>query len=736
MRGDDDARRRVLDLLSRPDYRPLTQRELLHRLHVAPGERADVRRLLGALLREGRLTRRRGGRLALRASERASERAAVTGVLRRHRDGYGFVIDDAGGPDVFVAAPNLGPQLSGDRVAVQVTRRSRGNRLEGVVVRTLERRPRTMLGVYAERAPAGGEVRPFEAGLPSPFHVAPSARLAARDGDVVSFEIVPGPGGAQVSPAAKVLEVLGRFDDPRMDERIVVRKYGLARGFPDEVAAAAARLPRRVGPKRGAERKRFDDPPPVTIDGESARDFDDAIAVAGRPRGGFRLFVHIADVAEFARAGDALDREARRRGTSVYFPHSVVPMFHEALSNGICSLVPGAERLVQSVILDLDREGEVTAVHFADGIIRSAARLTYTQAAQVLEGDDTVPGVPPGVVPMLRAAGRLAELLRKKRERRGSVDFDLPEPQILLDVEGAMTGITLSPRNRAHRLIEEFMLAANEAVARWLDERIGLCVYRVHEAPDPAKLETLAHFVGRFGVSFPFAGVGPLDFQRLLAQVEGRPEARLVASAALRSMRQARYSTTNAGHFSLASPCYCHFTSPIRRYPDLLVHRLLRAARAGARPALEERSLLEALARECSELERSAEAAEREVLTRKKVAFIASQVGERFDAVVTGVASFGAFAQLEANLVEGLLRVERLGDERFDLDSRREELRGARSGRVLRVGQRLRVRVERVDRVLQRVDFALVEEELERPGRSERTKVHKRRARRARAVVQ
>jgi ribonuclease R len=733
MRGDDDARRAVLEYVSRPDYRPLTQRELLHRLHVAPGERADVRRSIGALLREGRLARRRGGRLALRAGE--GERASVTGVLRRHRDGYGFVIDDAGGPDVFVAAPNLGAQLSGDRVAVQVTRQSRGNRLEGVVVRTVEKRPRTMLGVFGERGPGGGEVRPFESGLPSPFPVPVSSRLGARDGDVVSFEVVPAAGAAASSPAAKVLEVLGRFDDPRMDERIVTRKYGLARGFPDETLSAAERLPRRVGPKRGSARKRFDDPRPVTIDGESARDFDDAIAVAARPRGGFRLFVHIADVAEFARAGDALDREARRRGTSVYFPHSVVPMFPEALSNGICSLVPGVDRLVQSVILELDREGEVTSVRFADGIIRSAARLTYTQAAQVLEGDDDVPGVPGPVVPMLRAGGRLAELLRAKRERRGSVDFDLPEPQILLDVEGAMTGITLSPRNRAHRLIEEFMLAANEAVARWLDERVGACVYRVHEAPDAAKLETLAHFVGRFGLRFPTADVGPLDVQRLLAQVEGRPEARLVASAALRAMRQARYSTTNAGHFSLASPCYCHFTSPIRRYPDLLVHRLLRAARAGSRPSPEERQRLDALSRECSELERNAEAAEREVLTRKKVAFIASQVGEAFDAVVTGVASFGAFAQLEANLVEGLLRVERLGDERFELDSRREELRGVHTGRVLRAGQRLRVRVERVDRVLQRVDLGLAGE-YERSERTAPAGGRRRRARRSGAVVQ
>jgi ribonuclease R len=301
-------------------------------------------------------------------------------------------------------------------------------------------------------------------------------------------------------------------------------------------------------------------------------------------------------------------------------------------------------------------------------------------------------------------------LLEQRRHERGSIDFDLPEPQILLDVEGVMTGIAIEPRNRAHRLIEEFMLAANESVAGFLDSKAGVCVYRVHEPPESTKLETLAHFVERFGVRFPrqTSAVTPQDYQQLLERVEGRPEARLVGSVALRSMKQARYSVENDGHFSLASPCYCHFTSPIRRYPDLLVHRMLRDARRGRRPTAEEIDELAALAGNCSEVERNAEAAERELLNWKKVAFIADKVGEEFESVVTGVAHFGLFLQLESSLVEGLLRVDRLGGERFVFDDQRVELHGQQTGRTYRLGDRMRVRVQQVDRVLQRVDFALV----------------------------
>jgi ribonuclease R len=384
-------------------------------------------------------------------------------------------------------------------------------------------------------------------------------------------------------------------------------------------------------------------------------------------------------------------------------------MFPGRLSNDLCSLRPGEERLVQSAVFDLNAKGEVRKVRFADGIIRSAARLTYTQVAEALEGKSTG-GMPRELLDMLEAADRLRGLLERRRHARGSIDFDLPEPQILLDVEGVMTGIVVEPRNHAHRMIEEFMLLANDAVAEHLEAGGAPSLYRVHDAPDPIKLAKLSSFVKGFGLELGTTGaeVEPGQIQRLLERAEGRPEFRVISQVALRSMKQARYSPENTGHFGLASPAYSHFTSPIRRYPDLVVHRLLRDRRLrrvppGQQPSTE---LLEEIARTGSELERNAEAAERELLVWKKVAFIADKLGEPFDGIVTGVTRFGLFVQLVDNLVEGLVRIELLGEEWFEFDEGRFELRGADTGMLFRLGDRMRVRVDRVDRALLRVDFS------------------------------
>jgi ribonuclease R len=571
----------------------------------------------------------------------------------------------------------------------------------------VQRGRRSVLGLF-RRVGNGGEVRAFDPLVPHAVRIPASFRMGAEDDHVVSVEILRGPG-RDGGPEGKVLEQLGRFDEPGMDLRIVARRYGLRTGYPAAVREAAERLPSRPGTKAKAGRTRFDDPAPVTIDGETAQDFDDAVAVVERSGGRFRLWVHIADVAHFVREGDPLDREAQRRGTSVYFPGHVLPMFPEKLSNDLCSLRPGVERLVHSVIIDVAAGGEIEKVRFADGLIRSAARLTYSQVAQALDGGGRVKGVPAGVAPMLVAADRLRRVLEERRRKRGSVDCDLPEPTILLDVAGEMTGIRIEPRNRAHRMIEEFMLLANEAVAGYVEKRLGHCVYRVHDSPDAAKLEVLSRFVAGFGLRLDQRGgsSSPKQIQRLLEQAAGRPESTLISQVVLRSMKRASYTTENVGHFGLAMKTYTHFTSPIRRYPDLLVHRLLRQARAGERDGGRSVEHLEALARECSDLERNAEAAERELLAWKKVAFIADRVGEKFRGVITGVARFGLFVQLEESLAEGLLKVELLGNERFDYSDARQELRGSRSGRAYRLGDRLEVRVDRVDTVLKRVDFSL-----------------------------
>jgi ribonuclease R len=569
---------------------------------------------------------------------------------------------------------------------------------------------RSVVGVLRSR---GGTyvIEPFEPSEEQALEVRDAARGGAHAGDAVVAEVVRPSrakrGGEKRRLEARVVENLGPLDSPGVDVEVVARRRGIRRGFPEPVRVAAAKIPREIQGEL-AKRERFFEPAPVTIDGETARDFDDAIAVAPLPSGGLRLFVHVADVSHYVTPGDPIDREARLRGTSVYFPDRVYPMVPPRLSDDLCSLLPGQDRLVQSAVLDVDRRGKVVATRFADGVIRSAARLTYTQVASLLEGE-AHPEIPEQVGAMLRRAETLRVLLERQRRARGSVDFDLPAPTILLDVEGVMTGIKVEPRNRAHRMIEEFMLAANEAVAAWLTAHKKPCLFRVHDAPDPEKVEALAQFSRSLGLTLRPRkdGVRPADIQNLLDQADGKPFEAVVSTVALRSMMQARYSPADTGHFGLAAPHYLHFTSPIRRYPDLVAHRALRAARRRAQPAKD--GDLEGLAESCSRLERDAEAAERELLEWKKVKYLAGRIGESLDGIVSGVARFGLFVQLDGGIGEGLLRVERLGGEWFEHDPARHELRGGGTKRAFRLGDALRVVVERADTVLRRVDLRLAE---------------------------
>ena len=696
------AARALLAYLRSPDYRPVVQRKLLHQMHVGPDDLPTVRGLIQRLLDEGRVLKTRGDRLVA-----APARGTFCGILQLRGKSTAFVVPESGGEEIFVSPEALGRATGGDRVKVRVGGRDEDGRACGAITAVLGRGPRRLLGLVVQQGKQS-QVHRLDGTTEPPIQLPGSFRGGAGELDVVEIEPLPRPttGGPQ---QGKVLRVVGQLDAPGVDTQVVAHKHGLPMEFPEAVSAAAEKLPDRISTAEAAGRVRFDDPSPCTIDGSTAKDFDDAIAVTETEQG-FRLYVHIADVAHFVRPGSRLDQEAQNRGTSVYFPDRVLPMFPEKLSNGLCSLVPGEDRLVQTAILDFGKKGKLRKAKFADGVIRSAARLTYEQVAQVLDGRKTGHGVPKKVVPMLQTANRLREQLERRRHAQGSIDFDLPEPQILLDVEGAMTGITIEPRNLAHRMIEEFMLAANRAVARHLEQHDRACMFRIHEPPDPAKLEVLSRFVKGLGLDLPLTKgeIDPQRIQHLLEQAEGGPEYRVVGQLAVRSMKQARYSPENEGHFGLAAESYCHFTSPIRRYPDLVVHRQLRAQRRKEpEPMGDDPTSLQALGKTCSDLERNAEHAERELLHWKKLAFIKDRVGDEFEGVITGVVRFGIFVQLVDNLVEGLVRVELLGNEYFLFDEGRQRLTGSSSGTSYRLGQRVNVKVDRVDRVLQRVDFSL-----------------------------
>ncbi len=621
--------------------------------------------------------------------------------------------------------------MHGDRVVAAITRTRRGGleRPRGHVVRVLARATTSLLGV----------VRHGRSGsclVPQDGRVGYRVRLvdagAARDGDMVSAAITAYPGPHE-DLEARVVTVLGDASDPRVETDAVIHAHGLPLAFPPEVLREAESVVRQVArpsrhgalpPVTGAPRpwreswissERLDlrDLSLVTIDGETARDFDDAVAVLDGGDGRTRLLVAIADVAAYVRRGSALDLEARARGTSVYFPDRVIPMLPEALSNGICSLEPGQDRLVQAALLDCDPSGHVVGAAFFPGVMRSRARLTYTEVRQIVADDD----LPTrrrhaSLVEDLERMAVLAEAMAALRHARGSIDFDLAEAEVMLDPHGRPESIVKAERNVAHRMIESFMLAANEAVAAFLTAMRVPIPYRVHEAPDPDALVELARFLEGFGLRLEQRGetVRPVAFQRVLERVAGRPEERLVNTVMLRTMKQARYAAANAGHFGLAAGCYTHFTSPIRRYPDLVVHRLLAAHLGGDRAALAASAgELEAVSEESSRRERDAMDAEREVVQLKKVQFMQDKIGETYTGFVSGVVPFGFFVEMERWFVEGLVHVATLTDDRYDYVEHRHLLQGRRRGRVFRLGDAVRVRVASISVERKQIDFVLAD---------------------------
>ncbi|HET7616928.1 MAG TPA: ribonuclease R, partial [Vicinamibacterales bacterium] len=543
-------------------------------------------------------------------------------------------------------------------------------------------------------------------------------------GDMVVVEITRWPTPTR-GPAGRVVEVLGDIDEPGVDTEIIIRKYGIPDEHGEAAVAEAARLGHVVREQDLRGRTDFRPLTTVTIDGEHARDFDDAITIEKLPNGHYWLGVHIADVAHYVPEGGALDEEAYDRATSVYFPERAVHMFPSELSTGLCSLNPNVDRLVQSCLMEISRQGDVVRYELHDGVIHSNARMTYTAVNAILTlHDPAVIAAHAPLVPMFETMRELFEILNARRRRRGSIDFDLKEPEIVLDDEGMVEEIVALERNVAHRLIEEFMLVANETVAQHLDTHNVPTLYRIHEPPDPLKVEEFEEFLSTLGYGLGAApdGVRPRHFQRLVEKIRGKPEEKPIAFLMLRTMQKARYDASNLGHFGLAASSYTHFTSPIRRYPDLVVHRTLREARHGAmtpdrREQLEED--LPEIARHTSERERRADEAERELVQWKKVRFMADKIGDEFDGYITGVAAFGLFIELVQHFVEGMVHISTMADDYYRFVERAHLLRGENTGRTYRLGDRVRVQVIKVDMERRQVDLGLVDV-LDRVRESER----------------
>ncbi|MFL6514928.1 MAG: ribonuclease R [Chthoniobacterales bacterium] len=719
-----DIRKAVLDLMRDPKYRPANEVEISRQLGLKANQRVALRRELRELERAGEIARIRKDRYVL-----PSEADLITGTISIHQSGFGFLnTEKPGEPDIFIAAENTGTAMNGDRVVARINhdvaprrRSDRALKTEGRVIRILERAhdttvgtlqqsrnfyyvipddPRLVHNIYVPPPPAGQE-RPGRSRKPD----RPSNAAAAAPGDKVVVRLLSWES-RHVNPEGEIIEVLGRAGAPGVDLLSVVRAYHLPTDFPKSVIDEANRIPPTVQAAMLENRQDLREKLIVTIDPDDARDFDDAFNVEPLPGGGWHLGVHIADVAAYVTPGTALDREARQRGNSVYLPDRVIPMLPERLSNGVCSLNPGVDRLTHSVFVQFDANGNPKKAQFARTVIRSAHRLTYKQAFARLKSTDR-----DELTERLHRAWELASLLRKKRFQRGSLDLDFPEVKVRLDDQGKPIALERIENDESHQLIEEFMLVANEQVARELRNRTIPTIYRVHEDPDPEKLGEYRELILSHGYKVGDLSVRA-ELQRFLSTTKGKPEEQALKIGLLKSLRRARYLTQPLGHYGLAKTNYLHFTSPIRRYADLVAHRSLAERNEGRRT--QNIADLTALAEHISTTERTAAEAEIEAVRMKKLEYFEQQLAQRnpqvFRAIIIDVRNYGLVIELPDVVMSGLVHISSLTDDFYLFDGAQRRLVGRRTRKRFSVGDEIRVFVSRVDRFKRQIDFAISDE--------------------------
>ena len=680
---------------------PQSLKKILSALDISDEDgKVAIRRRLKAMTRDGQLVRNRKNMYGL-----AKQMDMVCGLIQGHPDGFGFVIPDVGGEDVFLSARELRKALHGDRVMVQAVQSGRGGKLEGKIVEVLQRNNHTVLGHYHSESGVG-YVIPDDRRIGQDILIPQGESGKAKPGQIVVATIDQQPD-EYTQPVGHVSEVLGEHMDPGMEIEIAIRKYELPNSWPKTVQKQADRIPAEVLDDHKTGRLDLRDLPLVTIDGEDARDFDDAV-YCEQVDGGWKLIVAIADVAHYVRPGEPLDQEAINRGNSVYFPEQVIPMLPESLSNGLCSLNPDVDRLCMACTMTIDDDGIIQHWQFDNAVMRSHARMTYTKVAAILvDGDPDLIHEYAAVLPALQNLFALYQLRHKQRAREGMMDLDMPETRIIFNEQRKIEAIVPVVRNEAHRLIEEFMLAANVCAARFIDDAERPSLYRLHSGPTEEKREDLRRFLFELGLSLS-GGDEPdvKDYAKLLHDMSQRADAEVIKPMVLRSLSQAFYSPDNGGHFALGFSHYTHFTSPIRRYPDLQVHRTIKSILRRKSSPYSELELVE-LGEHCSMTERRADDATRDVMRWLKAEFMLDRIGEDFPGTVSGVTGFGLFVQLDDIYVDGLVHITSLGNDYFHFDATKYRLTGERTGQTYRLGDRLDVQLVRVDVDEGKIDLEL-----------------------------